>query len=411
MEPAERVARESYGRLIAWLSARTRDVAAAEDALSDAFAAALRVWPLEGAPDNPEAWLMAAAKRRLIDQGRRAAVARAGEARIALAMEEIEEDMRADEGLPDRRLGLMFACAHPAIDPGVRTALMLQTVLGLNADRIAAAFLVEPAAMGQRLVRAKRKIRDSGIPFSIPDTAFWPARIGAVLDAIYAAFAEGWIDAVGVDGERRTLAQEAIWLGRVLAHAAPKEPEALGLLSLMLHLEARRAARRDAEGAFVPLDEQDCALWDESLIVAAERALFSAAALRRPGRYQLEAAIQSAHAARRRTGSTDWAAVVGLYDALFALTQSPVARLNRAAALARAAGAPEALAALEDLAGALDDYQPYWALRAHLLQAVGRDAEAAAAYAEAIAREHDAAVVQFLKEKSASLHATVETRS
>ncbi len=410
MEPAERVARESYGRLVAWLAARTRDVAAAEDALSEAFAAALRTWPQTGPPDNPEAWLFAAAKRRLIDAARRRAVAHAGEDRLALAMEEIEEDMAAAHDMPDRRLGLMFACAHPAIDPGVRTALMLQTVLGLNADRIAAAFLVEPAAMGQRLVRAKRKIRDSGVPFSIPEPALWPARITAVLDAIYAAFAEGWIDADGADGERRALAEEAIWLGRVLARAAPQEPEALGLLALMLHLEARRGARRDGAGAFVPLGAQDCALWNEPMIVEAERTLFAAAARRRVGRFQLEAAIQSAHAARRRLGATDWAAIVSIYDALVALTGSPVARLNRAAAQAQAAGAAAALEDLDALAGELDDYQPYWALRAHLLEAVGRDGEARAAYGEGIAREHDAAVVRYLKEKAARLTATVEDR-
>lgn len=408
MHPAERVARESYGRLVALLAARSRDVAAAEDALADAFAAALRVWPQQGAPDNPEAWLFAAAKRRLIDGARRASVARAGEARIVAAIEETEAAMRDDEAMPDRRLGLMFACAHPAIDPGVRTALMLQTVLGLNAERIAAAFLVEPAAMGQRLARAKRKIRDSGVPFAIPDAALWPDRIGAVLDAIYAAFSEGWTDAAGVDAQRRALAEEAIWLGRVLAHAAPEEPEAAGLLALMLHLEARRAARRNDAGAYVPLAAQDCALWNEDLIQEAERLLFAAAAHRRPGRYQLEAAIQSAHAARRATGATPWPAILGLYDALAVLTGSDVARLNRAAARAEAQGPDAALADLDDLGDALADYQPYWALRAHLLQQLGRAEEAGAAYGEAIAREHDAAVIRFLKEKAVDAAATVK---
>jgi RNA polymerase sigma-70 factor (ECF subfamily) len=399
---AERVARESYGRLVALLASRTRDVAAAEDALADAFAAALRVWPAEGAPLNPEAWLFAAAKRRLIDGARRAATAKAGEARVAAAIEEIEADMRENADIPDRRLGLMFACAHPAIDPGVRTALMLQTVLGLTADRIAAAFLVEPAAMGQRLVRAKTKIRDSGVPFAIPAPLQWPERIGAVLDAIYAAYGEGWTDA---GGERRALAEEAIWLGRVLAQSAPEEPEALGLLALMLHLEARRAARRDAEGRYVPLADQDCARWNRAAAEEAERLLRRAAAMGQIGRYQLEAAIQSAHAARAWAGVTDWSAIVTLYDALVALTGSPVAKLNRIAARAQVDGAAAGLAELEALGEALAGYQPYWALRAHLLARNGQPGEARAAYAEAIARERDVAVIAHLE---GQMRATVE---
>jgi RNA polymerase sigma-70 factor (ECF subfamily) len=402
---AERVARESYGRLVALLAARTRDVAAAEDALADAFAAALRVWPAEGAPDNPEAWLFAAARRRLIDAARRRETARAGEARVALAMEEIDADMRAAIDMPDRRLGLLFACAHPAIDPGVRTALMLQTVLGFNADRIAAAFMVEPAAMGQRLVRAKKKIRDSGVPFDVPGPERWPERIGAVLDAIYAAYGEGWTES---GGERRALADEAIWLGRVLAHNAPEEPEALGLLALMLHLEARRPARRDDAGCYVPLAEQDVSRWDVRALDEAEALLRRAAPMGRFGRFQIEAAIQSAHAARRHAGAADWPAIVTLYDALVALTESPVARLNRIAARAQAAGASAALADLEALEDTLGDYQPWWALKAHLLAGCGRTAEARAAYAEAMARESDPAVIAYLAEKSA---ATVETRA
>jgi RNA polymerase sigma-70 factor (ECF subfamily) len=238
---AERVARESYGRLLALLAARTRDVAAAEDALADAFAAALTAWPRAGAPDNPEAWLFAAAKRKLIDAARRAQTAAAGEAEIARGMEEIEAEMTAPD-IPDRRLGLMFACAHPAIEASVRTPLMLQAVLGFSAERIAAAFLVEPTAMGQRLVRAKKKIRDAGVGFDVPGPHEWPARIVAVLDAIYAAFSSGWSDPLGADPERRELTEEAIWLGGVLASQTPDEPEALGLLSLMLHLDARRPA-------------------------------------------------------------------------------------------------------------------------------------------------------------------------
>lgn len=400
MHPAERVARESYGKLVAYLAAASRDVAAAEDALADAFAAALGTWAKRGVPANPEGWLYAAAKRRLIDAARHRAVVLDAEPRVAAAVEEIEDAMREDADIPDRRLGLLFACAHPVIDPGVRTALMLQTVLGFNADRIAAAFMVEPQAMGQRLVRAKRKIRDAGVSFEIPSPDEWPARIGPVLDAIYAAYAEGWRDVDGSEGAHRLFAEEAIWLGRVLVAQAPQDAEALGLLALMLHLEARRSARRSADGAYVSLKDQDVSLWDEALILDAETLLFRAVGLRMIGRFQLEAAIQSAHAARRRSGVTDWRAVVGLYDALAALTDSPVVHLNRAAALAEAGDPEGALNVCEALVATLGDYQPWWALRAHLLGLVGRDDEARVAYAEAIAREDDSAVIRFLKEKA-----------
>jgi RNA polymerase sigma-70 factor (ECF subfamily) len=402
---AERVARESYGRLLALLAARTRDVAAAEDALADAFAAALTAWLRIGAPDNPEAWLFAAAKRKLIDAARRAQTAAAGEAEIARGMEEIEAEMTAPD-IPDRRLGLMFACAHPAIEEGVRTPLMLQAVLGFSAQRIAAAFLVEPAAMGQRLVRAKKKIRDAGVGFDVPGPHEWPARIVAVLDAIYAAFSSGWSDPLGADPERRELTEEAIWLGGVLASQTPDEPEALGLLSLMLHLDARRPARRDDEGRFVPLEAQDTALWGREMIVEAEALLRRASKLDRAGRYQLEAAVQSAHAARLDLGAPDWEAIVLLYDALAELTGSPVARLNAAAAIACRDGPDAGYAAAEAVRAEfsqLREYQPYWALVADLCAKLGRGEAAREAYDEAIAREQDAAVVAFLRERKAGV--------
>ncbi len=357
---AERVARDSYGRLLALLAARTRDVAAAEDALADAFAAALAAWPRGGAPDNPEAWLFAAAKRKLIDAARKKRTAAAGEQQIALGIEELEAEMAGDD-IPDRRLGLMFACAHPAIEESVRTPLMLQAVLGFSAERIASAFLVEPAAMGQRLVRAKKKIRDAGIGFDIPEPAEWRARFAAVLDAIYAAYTAGWSDPLGADPERRGLAEEAVWLARVLAAQMPDEPEPLGLLSLMLHLEARRPARRDADGRFVPLDEQDVGLWRREMLGEAEALLRAASRAKRPGRYQLEAAIQSAHATRAWRGEADWDAIVLLYHAISELTGSPVARLNAAAAIARRDGPEQGMAAAEEVARQyplLNDYQP-----------------------------------------------------
>lgn len=400
---AERVARESYGRLLALLAARTRDVAAAEDALADAFAAALSAWPRGEVPDNPEAWLFAAAKRKLIDAVRRRKTASEGEAQLQLNIEELEAETAVGE-MPDRRLGLMFACAHPELDESVRTPLMLQVVLGFSAERIAAAFLVEPAAMSQRLVRAKKKIRDAGIGFDVPAPADWPARLRAVLDAIYAAYTSGWSDPLGADPERRGLAEEAVWLARVLVSQVRSEPEALGLLSLVLHLEARRPARRDGDGRFVPLDEQDVSLWRRDLMAEAEAVLRAASAAKRPGRYQLEAAIQSAHATRAWRGKPDWEAIVLLYGALSELVGSPVAQLNAAAAIARRDGPEKGLAALNALdAAQLRDYQPYWALSADLFARLGRTKEARRAYDEAMARERDVAVVRFLSERRAAL--------
>jgi RNA polymerase sigma-70 factor (ECF subfamily) len=399
---AERVARESYGRLLALLATRTRDVAAAEDALADAFAAALTAWPRTGAPDNPEAWLFAAAKRKLIDAARRAKTAAQGEAEIIRGVEEIEAEMRT-ERTPDHRLGLMFACAHPAVEEGARTPLMLQTVLGLSAERIAAAFLVAATTMGQRLVRAKRRILEAGVRFESPPPEQWPARLESVLQAIYAAYAEGWADAEGSEPERAALAEEAVWLASVLTAQLADEPEALGLHSLLLHLEARRPARR-VDGRFVPLEEQDVSLWRADLQAEAELVLRRAAKADRMGRFQLEAAIQSAHAARRGRGEADWDAIVLLYRGLMSFAPSPVVQLNHAAALARRDGPDGGLAALEAIdAPALRSYQPYWALRADLLAKLGRGAEARLAYDEAIARERDPAVIRFLSERRVRL--------
>mgnify|MGYP002622622289 CR=1 FL=1 len=399
---AERVARESYGRLIALLAARSRDIAAAEDALSDAFAAALTAWPRIGVPDNPEAWLFAAARRKLIDAARRVQTAASARDALQLAAEEVEAELGV-KAAPDRRLELMVACADPAIEPAARTPLMLQTVLGLPADRIAAAFMIAPAAMSQRLVRAKQRIAEKRIAFAVPPAEEWPARLEAVLEAIYAAYAEGWADAEGADARRVGLAGEAVWLARVLAAQCPDEPEALGLLALLLHVDARRLARR-VDGRFVPLDEQDIALWRVEYQAEAERLLHGAAAMGRMGRFQLEAAIQSAHAARRGRGAPDWDAIVTLYDGLSGFTPSPVVRLNRAAAIARRDGPEAGFDAFDALnAPMLKSYQPYWALRAELMAQLGQADLARAAYSEAIARERDPAVIRFLSERRAAL--------
>ncbi|TJW41460.1 MAG: RNA polymerase subunit sigma-70 [Mesorhizobium sp.] len=401
---AEAAARQSYGKLVAYLAARTRDVAGAEDALADAFAAALERWPQTGVPDRPESWLLAVARRRRVDAVRRRLTSEAGRDHLRLVAEEVEA-RTADEDFPDERLRLMFACAHPAIDASARAPLILQTILGFDAATIASAFLVSPATMGQRLVRAKGRIRETGIPFRVPERSELGERLDAVLEAIYATFAEGWSDPAGTETRGRNLATEGIWLGRLVASLMPEEAEALGLLALMLFAEARRAARRSPEGNFVPLAEQDTALWDDTLIDEAEALLGRAAAKAIIGRYQLEAAVQSAHTARRRSGRTDWTAIRQLYDALLSIAGSPVVAINRAVAIAEAGGAAAGLDALDAIGDdrRLADYQPYWAARAGLLAKLGKAAPAAEAYNQAIGLERDPALRRFLQTERSKL--------
>lgn len=402
---ADAVARRSYGKLIALLAARTRDVAGAEDALSEAFATALAEWPAHGCPNNPEGWLLTVARRKMIDVSRRQRTGDAVADQLLILTDEI--DLATGEGteIPDNRLALMFACAHPAIDAGIRAPLMLQVVLGLDAAAIASAFLMAPGTMGQRLVRAKTKIRQAGIPFRVPEREELGERLDAVLEAIYAVFAEGWADAAGTDVARRDLSEEGIFLGRLAAELMSGEPEALGLLALMLHAEARRRARRDAQGEYVPLAEQDASLWDATMIQEAEALLHEASRKGVIGRYQLEAALQSAHAHRRLTKTANWPQVVQLYDALLALSGSPVVAINRALAVAEMQGADAALAALDEVAvdSRLTEYQPYWAARAELLTRTGAHAEARRAYDIAVGLERDPAVRRFLQQRQSAL--------
>jgi RNA polymerase sigma-70 factor (ECF subfamily) len=404
----EQAARQGYGKLLAFLAARTRDLAGAEDALADAFASALATWPGQSVPRSPEAWLLASARRRLIDAARRRRTR--SEATQSLLQLADELAGAGDTGdIPDHRLRLMFACAHPALPQEVHAPLMLQAVLGFDAGTIASAFLTAPATMGQRLVRAKRKIQEAGIPFRIPEPEELRERLDSVLEAIYAAFTEGWADPAGTVLRRRDLAEEAIWLGRLVASLLPDEPEALGLLALMLHAEARRAARRDSEGGFVPLAQQDPDRWDARAAGEAESLLLSASAMGRIGRFQLEAAVQSAHAARRQSGRTDWVAILELYDALLAETGSPVVAINRAVVLAELRGPKVGLTALDALEDdrRLAEYQPYWAARAGLL-ALARKIEAAEeAYDRAIGLEADPAVRRFLQQRRADLRETI----
>ncbi|WP_423067190.1 RNA polymerase sigma factor [Devosia sp. CN2-171] len=400
---AERVARESYGRLVAFLAARTRDIAGAEDALAEAFATALRMWPAEGVPDNPEAWLLTVARRRQTDALRRRTTRKAGEEHLIMMADEIEAAAETPEDIPDRRLALMFACAHPAIERGMRAPLILQTILGLTAIDIAAAFLIPPATMGQRLVRAKTRIKDAGIPFRVPDKEQLPERLDAVLDAIYAAYSKGWAE-IG-DASSVELAGEAIWLARLVVSLLPDEPEAKGMLALMLYTEARRPARRTADGAYVPLEDQDTSLWDDSQMALAEDLLRAANAGGPSGRYQLEAAIQSAHVARLTRGVKTWPAILALYGHLHTISASPVVALNRSLAIAELDGPEAALAEIEPLADdpRMQSYQPYWAARGHLLALAGRKGEAREALTLAIGLSTDNAVRRYLQGRLVAL--------
>jgi predicted RNA polymerase sigma factor len=401
---ADAVARRSYGKLVAFLAARTKDVAAAEDALAEAFASALVDWLVNGCPSNPEAWLLTVARRKMIDAARRRRSGEMATEQLQLLTEGLDV-ATAEAAIPDHRLALMFACAHPAIEPGIRSPLILQVVLGLDAKTIASAFLLSPAAMGKRLGRAKDKIRQARIPFSIPERKELPGRLEAVLDAIYAAFAEGWSDPGRTDIARRDLSAEAMFLGRLVTELMPQEPEALGLLGLMLHTQARRRARRNARGEYVPLSEQDPSLWDAQMIDEAEELLRRASALGAIGRYQLEGALGSAHVHRRRTGQANWEAVVQLYDALLVLCDSPVVAINRALALAEIHGPQAALEAMQKVAAdpRLTEYQPYWAARAELMAQTGAYRDAREAYELAIGLERDPAVRRFLQRRLSAL--------
>jgi RNA polymerase sigma factor (sigma-70 family) len=398
----EAVARNSYGRLIAFLAARSGDVAGAEDALSEAFVAALEKWSADGVPLKPEAWLLHVARNRMIDATRRNQVRHKSEKFLQQIAEEAQSVAATHEPFPDERLKLLFVCAHPAIDPSARTPLMLQTVLGVDAARIASAFLVSPGALAQRLVRAKNKIRDAAIPFRVPDPPEWDERISYVLDAIYSAYTTGWESLMEVSSTHYALAGDAIAIGRTLAQLMPAEPEAQGLLALMLHCQARRAARYTRDGEFVPLDQQDTALWTQPMIDEAEEHLLAAAAFKRMGRYQLEAAIQSVHANRAVSGRIDWPEIALLYEGLVQIAPRIGSLVGRAVALAQAGKPAAGLAALEEIpASRVANYQPYWAARGHLLQLLNHKDEAQKAFTRAASLTDDPALREYLFKRSA----------
>jgi RNA polymerase sigma factor (sigma-70 family) len=393
----ETVAQDSYGRLIAYLAARSGDVAGAEDALGDAFVAALQRWPADGIPEKPEAWLLRVARNRMIDIARRKEVRQTSETFLQQIAEEAASVAQTHEHFPDERLKLLFVCAHPAIDPAARTPLMLQSVLGVDAARIASAFLVSPTAMSQRLVRAKNKIRDARIPFRVPEPPGLDERVSFVLDAIYAAYTTGWESLIETASTHHALAAEAIALGRMLTHLMPREPENHGLLALMLHCEARCEARYTIKGKFVPLDQQHTSLWSQSMIDEAERHLQLAAAFKRMGRYQLEAAIQSVHANRAKTGRIDWKEIALLYEGLVRIAPGIGLLVGRAVAIAQAGEPAAGFAALEHVSSNRTvNYQPYWAARAHLLRLLNRNDEAVEAFNRAASLTDDPALREYL---------------
>ena len=402
-----RVARESYGRLVAWLAYQWRDVAAAEDALAGALVKALEHWPGRGIPDKPEAWLLAVARRDLLQNARHQRLHDSPEVQALLADEPAHENAPI---VPDERLKLLFVCAHPAIDASIRPALMLQTVLGLDAAVIAQTMLASPAAMAQRLVRAKQKIRDAKLPFEAPDADELPERLHAVLEGIYAAYGLGWDAIDAADGSVTTgndLRLEAMFLIDVVCQLLPNEAEAIGLQSMMQLCEARTAARYAPSGEFIPLHAQNTALWNKALIEQADARLWRAAQLDVPGPFQLEAAIQSAHCQRLFTGETPWHAVVRLYERLLECAPSLGAQVAHAVAWAQMGDAKKGAELLHVLAQSnaaqLTNYQPYWVAKAHSERLLGERALALQSLDRAIGLTSTPALRDYLLKQRAEI--------
>ena len=376
--------RDEWGRIVATLIRVTGDWDLAEECAQEAFAVALKNWPDNGIPRNPGAWLTTTARRRAIDRLRRSAVGAEKLQEVARLEGTNERDRSTpdESGISDDRLRLIFTCCHPALVLEARVALTLRTLAGLTTVEIARAFVVSEETMAKRLVRAKQKIREAGIPYRVPPAHLLPERTTAVLSVLYLLFNEGYSATAGADLVRSNLCSEAIRLARTLSVLMPDEPEALGLLALMLLHDARRDARLDRAGDVVTLEDQDRSLWVGDEIEQGVRALEEALRARRPGPYQLQAAIAACHATAPDAGATDWSEIVALYDQLERYLPSPVVKLNRAVAVAMADGPAAGLALVEELerSGVLDAYHLLPATRADLLRRLGRDEEAAASY-------------------------------
>jgi predicted RNA polymerase sigma factor len=392
---AEVAARDSYGRLLALLASSASDLAAAEDALGDAFERALRTWPSHGVPGNPDAWLLTVARNRLRDQWKSAQAQRSVPLDAGDALAHID-DIDVD-AIPDRRLELMLVCAHPAIEAAVRTPLMLNTVLGFTAEQVGRAFSVPTSTMATRLVRVKKRIKAAGIAFRIPDRTDLPARLTSVLEAVYGVYVIDW----ATGPEDRRLPSEALHLAEVVTDLLPDDPEAHGLAALVELSAARAPARLDADGRFVPLADQDPALWNQQLISRARVHLRAAHARGQLGRFQLEAAIQAVHCARQQGGTTDWPTLLTLHRLLHTVAPSLGSSVALAVVTAEVEGPAAGLAALDELLAEAGQhaslFQPARATRAHLLDRLGREQEAADAYESALSLTHDTAERQYLQ--------------
>jgi len=405
------VYRSDSRRVLATLIRLLGDFDLAEEALQDAFAAAVERWPQDGVPANPRAWLVSAGRFKAIDAVRRRARFDASLGKVAEELDNATPEVTFDEeGVNDDRLRLIFTCCHPALPPDAQIALTLREVCGLTTEAIASAYLTQPSTLAQRIVRAKAKIRDAGIPYEVPTLADLPARLDAVLHVVYLVFNEGYLASSGATLTREDLSGEAIRLGRLLVELLP-EPEAVGLLALMLLHESRRAARATSDGELILLDQQDRSRWNQEMIAEGCALVEQALASRRFGPYTLQAAIAAVHAEAARAADTDWAQIVGLYDVLLRAEPSPVVELNRAAAVAMRDG-PEAGLALIDailVRGDLTDYQFAHSARAELCRRLGRAEEARASYHRALELTRQEPERRFLEKRLAELRNSVQS--